>query len=126
MPKTLKHNLTIGSRVVVTDTHQWMPGRFGIIKRVENRIGNRFLVKFDSDERGVWHDEDGDPVLRLGDGDLIPIGDGYFAEDDSASDVLQFNSNGVHETNSEEARTGFEPHSGNALWVSTERSTRRQ
>ena len=45
----------------------------GTIKQVENRIGNRFLVKFDSDELGMWHDEDGDPILRLGEDDLILI-----------------------------------------------------
>jgi hypothetical protein len=50
-----------------------MPERCGTIKRVENRIGNRFLVKFDSDELGMWHDEDGDPILRLGEDDLILI-----------------------------------------------------
>jgi len=50
-----------------------MPDRDGTIKQVENRVGNRFLVKFDRDELGMWHDEDGDPVLRLGDDDLLFI-----------------------------------------------------
>jgi len=50
-----------------------MPDREGIIKLVEKRIGNRFLVKFDKDELGMWHDEDGDPVLRLGEADLVLI-----------------------------------------------------
>ncbi len=53
-----------------------MPERDGTIKHVENRIGNRFLVKFDSDELGMWHDEDGDPVLRLGEDDLVFIEEG--------------------------------------------------
>jgi hypothetical protein len=46
------------------------------IKQVENRIGNRFLVKFDSDELGMWHDEDGDPIFRLGEDDPILIKEG--------------------------------------------------
>ena len=50
-----------------------MPERYGTIKQVENRIGNRFLVKFDREELGMWHDDDGDPVLRLGDDDLAFI-----------------------------------------------------
>lgn len=53
--------------------HRWMPDRHGTIKRVESRIGNRFLVKFDRDELGLWHDEDGDAVLRLGEDDLVFI-----------------------------------------------------
>ncbi|MBI4522698.1 MAG: hypothetical protein HY695_02670 [Deltaproteobacteria bacterium] len=66
-------NLKKGDRVIVVSTHSWMPERRGTIKQVENRVGNRFLVKFDSDELGLWHDEDGDPVLRLGERDLILI-----------------------------------------------------
>lgn len=60
-----------GDRVRVVIIHQWMPDRCGTIKQIEYRIGNRFLVKFDKDELGVWHDEDGDPVLRLGEADLV-------------------------------------------------------
>ncbi len=58
---------------MVVSTHPWMPERSGIIKQVEKRIGNRLLVKFDADELGMWHDEHGDPVLRLGEKDLIFI-----------------------------------------------------
>ena len=118
MAKTFKHNLTIGSRVIVTDSHQWMPGRFGIIKRVEHRIGNRFVVKFDSDELGVWHDEDGDPVLRLGDADLIPIEDRYLDDNDvlpQPSGVLHFNSDDEHERNSQASKTRFKFYSENGL-----------
>ena len=50
-----------------------MPDRCATIKQVEYRIGNRFIVKFDRDELGLWHDEDGDPVLRLGEDDLVLI-----------------------------------------------------
>jgi hypothetical protein len=60
-----------GDRVRVGSFHPWMPDRYGTIKEVELRIGNRFLVKFERDELGLWHDEDGDPVLRLGDNDLV-------------------------------------------------------
>lgn len=70
---TMQHHLKKGDRVRVVSIHQWMPDRSGTIKQVENRIGNRFLVKFDRDELGMWHDEDGDPVLRLGEDDLVFI-----------------------------------------------------
>jgi hypothetical protein len=50
-----------------------MPGRCGTIKQVENRLGNCFLVRFDRDELGLWHDADGDPVLRLGGRDLVLV-----------------------------------------------------
>ena len=69
MSRTFK----IGDRVRVVSSHLWMPDREGIIKLVEKRIGNRFLVKFDKDELGMWHDEDGDPLLRLGEADLVLI-----------------------------------------------------
>ena len=68
---TMQRSLKIGDRVRVVSTHRWMPERYGTIKEVENRIGNRFLVKFDRDDLGLWHDEDGDPVLRLGNDDLV-------------------------------------------------------
>lgn len=58
---------------MVVGSHLWSPERCGTVKRVENRMGNRLLVKFDRDELGLWHDEDGDPVLRLGERDLILI-----------------------------------------------------
>lgn len=60
--------------------HQWVPERFGTIKQVENRVGNRFLVKFDSEELGMWRDEDGDPVLRLGERDLLLVEDRVIKE----------------------------------------------
>ena len=65
-----------GDRVRVVGAHQWLPERYGTIKQVEQRTGNRFLVKFDRDELGLWHDEDGDPVLRLGQEDLVLIQEG--------------------------------------------------
>lgn len=68
-----KRGLKKGDRVRIVEIHRWMPARSGTIKQVENRIGNRFLVKFDKYELGMWHDEDGDPVLRLGQNDLIFI-----------------------------------------------------
>jgi len=62
-----------GDRVRIVSSHLWMPGRNGTIKRVENGTGNRLLMRFDRDELGLWHDQDGDPVLRLREGDLIFI-----------------------------------------------------
>jgi hypothetical protein len=50
-----------------------MPERLGTIKQIQNRVGNRYLVKFDIYELGMWHDDDGDPVLRLGDEDLVLV-----------------------------------------------------
>jgi hypothetical protein len=66
-----------GDRVRVVSMHQWVPERSGTIKQVENRVGNRFLVKFDSEELGMWRDEDGDPVLRLGERDLVLVEDRF-------------------------------------------------
>ena len=70
---TTQRILKIGDRVRMASTHRWLPERDGTIKQIDNRIGNRFLVKFDQDELGMWHDEDGDPVLRLGEMDLILV-----------------------------------------------------
>ncbi len=69
----MQRSLKKGDRVRVVSIHQWMPERCGIIKQVQDRIGNRFLVRFDRDELGMWHDEDGDPVLRLGERDLVLV-----------------------------------------------------
>ena len=69
----MQRNLKKGDRVRVVGCHRWLPARCGIIKGIENRIGNRFLVRFDKDELGLWHDEDGDPVLRLGEPDLVLV-----------------------------------------------------
>ncbi len=69
----VERDLKKGDRVRVVSTHQWIPERSGVIKAVEERRGNRFVVRFDTDELGMWHDEDGDPVLRLGEKDLILI-----------------------------------------------------
>jgi hypothetical protein len=61
-----------GDRVKVIANHRWLPQRSGTIKQVvDNGKRNCFLVKFDSDELGMWHDEDGDPVLRLEERDLV-------------------------------------------------------
>ena len=69
----MERDLKKGDRVRVVSVHQWMPDRLGIIKAVEDRTGNRFVVRFDTDELGMWHDEDGDPVLRLGEKDLVLV-----------------------------------------------------
>jgi hypothetical protein len=63
------HSFRKGQRVRVVGHHPWMANRYGIIKDVEPG-SSRFLVKFEGELR-TWHDEDGDPVLLLGDRDLI-------------------------------------------------------
>ena len=70
---TMEHIFRAGDRVRVAAAHRWMPERQGTIKEVQKRAGNRFLVKFDAYELGLWHDDDGDPVLRLGEKDLLPV-----------------------------------------------------
>lgn len=72
---TTKHGLKKEDRVCVVGFHPWMPDRCGTVKRVEHGMGNRFLVKFETDELGMWHDEDGDPVLLLGEKDLVLVED---------------------------------------------------
>jgi hypothetical protein len=67
----VERTLKKGDRVRVAANHRWLPDRYGTIKQVDNRKGNCFLVKFDRDELGMWHDEDEDPVLRLGETDLL-------------------------------------------------------
>jgi hypothetical protein len=69
----MEHKLKRGGRVMVVFSHRSMPGRFGTVKEIQDRIGNRFLVKFDRDELGMWHDGDGEPVLRLGGNDLVLV-----------------------------------------------------
>lgn len=69
----MQRSLMRGDRVKINGVHHWMPERQGTIKQIQNRVGNRYLVKFDIYELGMWHDEDGDPVLRLGDGDLLLV-----------------------------------------------------
>ncbi len=67
----LGRSLTTGERVRVKTSHPWMPDRQGVIKCVHNKMGNRFIVRFEGYELGMWHDEDGDPVLQLGEKDLV-------------------------------------------------------
>jgi hypothetical protein len=69
----MRHLLRKGHRVRVVGHHPWMAHRDGSIKDVLNRSGNRFIVKFDRDELGTWHDQDGDPVLQLGEHDLLVV-----------------------------------------------------
>ena len=72
MAPTIQRSLKPGDRVKLVSRH-WLPERYGTIKHIEHRTGNRFIVKFDRDELGLWHDEDGDPVLRLGENDLTLV-----------------------------------------------------
>lgn len=47
-----------GDRVKVRANHRWLPQRSGTIKQViDNAKRNGFLVKFDTDELDMWHDE---------------------------------------------------------------------
>ncbi|MBI4522726.1 MAG: hypothetical protein HY695_02810 [Deltaproteobacteria bacterium] len=71
--QTTQQSLKKGDHVRVLPSHPWMPDRYGLIKCVEQRTGNRFLVKFDIFELGMWHDDDGDAVLQLGDRDLALV-----------------------------------------------------
>ena len=71
----MPRNLQIGDRVQVASIHRWMPDRRGTIKQVRHKKGTRFLVRFDADELGLWHDDDGEPVLSLGDCDLVLLED---------------------------------------------------
>jgi nuclear transport factor 2 (NTF2) superfamily protein len=57
-----------GDRVQVVGHHPWMANRYGVVKNIEASAGNRFLVKFNHDESGTWHDDDGVAVLLLGEG----------------------------------------------------------
>lgn len=63
----------VGDRVRVSSTHRWMRGKAGVIKEIETRTGNSIIVKFDQDLLGMYHDGDGDPVLRLCEIDLEKI-----------------------------------------------------
>jgi len=63
-------NPKLNERVRVMQNHRWMKGQSGIIKELQTRIGNNIIVKFDVDLLGMYHDEDGDPVLRLSEIDL--------------------------------------------------------
>jgi hypothetical protein len=71
MPRSLQ----VGDRVKVAAIHRWMADRRGTIKQVRHKKETRFLVRFDADELGLWHDDDGEPVLSLGDRDLVLIED---------------------------------------------------
>ncbi|MGH7766155.1 MAG: hypothetical protein ACREQP_01765 [Candidatus Binatia bacterium] len=71
----MARHLQIGDRVKVASIHRWMPDRFGTIKQVKHKKGTRFVVRFDADELGLWHDDDGEPVLSLSEGDLVLLED---------------------------------------------------
>jgi hypothetical protein len=66
-------NLQIGDRVRIADHHRWNPGIGGRIYEIQQRSGNRFVVRLDYDPGNVWHDDDGWPCLRLNEKDLIQI-----------------------------------------------------
>jgi len=63
-------NPKVGERVRVMQNHRWMKSATGVIKEIQHRIGNNIIVKFDRDLLGMYHDEDGDAVLRLSETDL--------------------------------------------------------
>ena len=63
-------NPKVGERVRVMQNHRWMKSESGVIKEIEHRIGNNIVVKFDRDLLGMYHDKDGDAVLRLSETDL--------------------------------------------------------
>jgi len=63
-------NPKVNDRVRVMQNHRWMKSQTGVIKELQNRVGNNIIVKFDKDLLGMYHDEDGDSVLRLSEVDL--------------------------------------------------------
>ena len=67
----------LGDRVRVIDRHPWAAGRSGTIIKIEDRTGNRFTVKMDREEIGLFSDEKMGPtnLLRLGDIDLEWLGE---------------------------------------------------
>jgi len=82
----MRRLFVVGDRVRVSDRHLWFAGRFGIIIGVEDRTGNRFTVRMDREEIGLFAEDievmTGPPdsklikkkgptrLLRLGDIDL--------------------------------------------------------
>ncbi len=74
----------LGDRVRVASRHLSVPGRTGTIVEIHDRTGNRFVIKFDKPEIGLYSEDikvmtvdqgevtkKGPPILlRLGDIDL--------------------------------------------------------
>lgn len=72
----MKTILKVGDRVRIVDTHGWKPGRVGEIIEIQNRVGNRYVVRFDEPELGLYTEEgeSASPrLLRLNNMDLESI-----------------------------------------------------
>ena len=70
----------VGDRVRIVSTHRWKPGRVGRIVEIEERVGARYVVKFERPELGFYREVkgEGEPnLLRLAEVDLEA-----FPEDD--------------------------------------------
>ena len=48
----------VGDRVRVVDNHRWKPGRVGRIVEIHDRVGARYVVKFDRPELGFYTEGD--------------------------------------------------------------------
>ena len=63
----------VGDRVRVVDNHRWKPGRVGRIIEIHDRVGARYVVKFERPELGLYRavKGEGEPnLLRLTEKDL--------------------------------------------------------
>jgi hypothetical protein len=56
----------------VTESSSAISGIWRIATTSSRRCIGQQAIGFDQDELGVWHDEDGDPVLLLSAKDLLP------------------------------------------------------
>ena len=73
----MKNILKVGDRVRVADVHRSKPGRVGEIIEIQERTGNRYVVRFDKAEIGFYRELGSFPpkLLRLGEIDLEPYND---------------------------------------------------
>ena len=71
----------VGDRVRVSDRHMWFAGRSGIIIEVEDRTGNRFTVRMDREEIGLFCEDvqvmtvDKGTITKKGPARLLRLGD---------------------------------------------------
>jgi len=71
----------VGDRVRVIDRHPWMAGRSGIIIKIEDRTGNRFTVRMDREEIGLFSEVievmtgDREIIKKMGPTNLLRLGD---------------------------------------------------
>jgi len=77
----MRRLFVVGDRVRVSDRHMWFAGRSGIIILVEDRTGNRFTVRMDREETGLFCEEievlgaDNKITKKKGPARLLRLGD---------------------------------------------------